>query len=338
VLGYRRSRNDSVRLKMVYRAAMSAELEACLPAELRGPDTTIAPIVAGLSGAGVYRVEVAGRAYVLKVAPPHEPLDSWRARASILRAAADAGVAPRVVHVDETRHAVVTELVADRSFIARFVDPATRAAAIGELGAALRRVHALPIPAGATGKEPRVFLGAIWAGLAGFPVPAWIGDAVRRALDEPPPPPDRAPVLSHNDVNPSNLVYDGERLLFLDWDSAGANDPFYDLAAIAVFLRMDDETSAQLIAAHDQAPVAAQLTARFIYLRRMVAALCGSLFLHIARAGGHAGARGQETFDFAPTLGDVYERMRAGAISARTPDGQWQFGQALLKASVQLFT
>jgi len=84
-------------------------------------------------------------------------------------------------------------------------------------------------------------------------VPAWLGDAVRRALDEPPPPPDRAPVLSHNDVTPSSLVYDGERLLFLDWDSVGANDPFYDLAAVAVFLRMDDASSAQLIASHDQA-------------------------------------------------------------------------------------
>lgn len=313
---------------------MSTELQTCLPGELRGPGTTIAPIAAGLSGAGVYRVEVAGRAYVLKVAPPDEPLEGWRARAGILRAAADAGVAPRLVHVDETRRAVVTELVADRSVISRFVAPATRASAIG---AALRRVHALPIPVGATGKEPRAFLGAIWAGLAGFPLPAWIGDVVRRALDELPPPPDRAPVLSHNDVNPSNLVYDGERVLFLDWDTAGANDPFYDLATVAVFLRMDDATSAQLIAAHDQAPVAAQLPPRFIYLRRMVAALCGSLFLHVARAGGHAGARGDETFDLAPTLGDVHGGMRAGAISARTPDGQWQFGQALLKASAQLF-
>lgn len=313
---------------------MSDELEACLPVELRGPGTTISPIAAGLSGAGVYRVEAAGHTYVLKIAAPHEPLDGWSTRAGILRAAAEAGVAPRVVHVDEARHAVVTELVADRSLVARFVNPAQRATAIG---AALRRVHAIPIPAGAIGKEPHVFLTEIWAGLEGFPLPAWIADVVRRALDEQPPPPDRAPVLSHNDVNPSNLVYDGERFLMLDWDTAGANDPFYDLATVAVFLRMDDATCARLIAAHDQAPVTAQLPARFIYIRGMVAALCGSLFLHVARAGGHPGARGDETFDLAPTLGDVHGGMRAGAINARTPDGQWQFGQALLKASAQLF-
>lgn len=314
---------------------MGTELDACLPVALRGPGTTIEPIAAGLSGAGVYRVEAGGRGYVLKIAPPHEPLDGWRLRAAIHRAAADAGVAPRVVHLDASRRAVVSELVVDRSLVAGFVDPAARATAIG---AALRRVHALPIPVGATSKDPRELLAEIWAGLAGFPLPAWIGDVVHRVLDEPPPPPDRAPVLSHNDVNPSNLVYDGERVVFLDWDAAGANDPFYDLAAVAVFLRLDDAASARLIAAHDQAPAAAPLPARFLYLRRTIAALCGSLFLDLARRGGHAGAGGQETFDLAPTLADVHGGIRAGAINPRTPDGQWQFGQALLKASAQRFT
>lgn len=80
------------------------------------------------------------------------------------------------------------------------------------------------------------------------------------------------------------------------------------------------------------------LPARFDYLRRLVAALCGALFLHVARASGHAGAgaSGPETIDLVPTLADVYGGMRGGAIDPRTPDGQWQFGQALLKASAQL--
>lgn len=312
------------------------ELEACLPVELRGPGTTIVAIAAGLSGAGVYRIGAAGKGYVLKIAPPREPVDAWRTRSDILRAAADAGVAPRVVHVDESRRAVVTELVVDRSFFGWLATPATRATAIDSLGATLRRVHDLAIPAGAVGREPRAFLETVWTGLSGFALPAWIGDAVRAALAQPPPPADRPAVLSHNDVNPSNLVYDGERIVLLDWDTAGANDPFYDLAAVAVFFRMDDATCAQLIAAHDAAAPAAELPARFIYMRGMIAALCGTLFLHIARGGGHQGARGDETLELAPTLATVYERMRAGAINARTPDGQWQFAQALLKASTQL--
>jgi len=37
-----------------------------------------------------------------------------------------------------------------------------------------------------------------------------------------------------------------------------------------------------------------------------------------------------------PTLAEVHGSMAAGLLSARTPDGQWVYGQALLKASAQM--
>src|ERR1700689_3546683 len=73
---------------------------------------------------------------------------------------------------------------------------------------------------------------------------------------------ERALVLSHNDINPTNFVYDGRNILFLDWDTAGQNDPFYDLAVVSMFLRMDEGACAKLLAAYDDAPIA-RLPARF---------------------------------------------------------------------------
>ena len=89
-------------------------LEECLPASLRGGETTITRVVAGLSGAGVYRVEAAGRAFVLKVAAATESIEEWRRRAGIQERAAQAGLAPAIVHIDETRRAVVSAFVVDR--------------------------------------------------------------------------------------------------------------------------------------------------------------------------------------------------------------------------------
>ena len=193
----------------------------------------------------------------------------------------------------------------------------------------------MPLPDRAVaGPRPRAILAELWTGLAGFARPAWTDDVVRRVLDAPQPPAERAPVLSHNDPNPSNLVHDGARLLLLDWDNAGPNDPFVDLAAVAVFLRFDDATCARLLAAHDAAPIVATLPAGFVDLRRTMAALCGALFFRVARASGHPGARGDETLERAPTLADVYGGLRSQGV--RTADGQWAFGQALLKASAQL--
>lgn len=305
-------------------------LEACLPNDLRGPGTTIVSIAGGHSGAGVYRVEAAGAAYVLKVAAPDAARATWPRRVEIMRAAAAAGVAPRVVHVDEARCAIVTELVADRMLVAR-LSPAQRAAAIG---ATLGRLHALAIPSGAPSMTPIAELAEAWTAPTRDALPAWCRDAIQHVLDEAAPPPVRPPALCHNDLNPSNIVFDGTRMLLLDWDRAGVNDPIFDLATVAVFQRFDDTACAPLLAAAAPTTTAAALATRFRYQQRLVAALCGALFLRLALVGGTAGA--PEAFDAAPTLADVHGRIRAGTRDPRAPVGPWSFGLALLKTSVQL--
>ena len=178
-------------------------------------------------------------------------------------------------------------------------------------------------------RDPREFIAATWSGLAGVAVPAFVGDAVARVLGEAPPgEPDL--VLSHNDVNPTNLVYDGSTLLLLDWDVAGPNDRHYDLAAAAVFFRMDDATCHALLAAYDGLD-AAGLPARFHYSRRLVAVLCGTTFLHLAHQGGHAGDA-SATLASTASLGDFYQRLQTGAVDIATGDDQWAFGLALIKS------
>ena len=142
-------------------------------------------------------------------------------------------------------------------------------------------------------------------------------------------------MLSHNDVNPTNLVFDGEKLLLLDWETAGRNDPFYDPATISVFARMDEGACQRMLSTYDGAPVT-RLPERFIYNRRLVAVLAGAMFLHLARLSGHAGATGTETLDATLSLGDFYQRIRAGTLNVGTGDGQWLFGLSLLKDSFAL--
>lgn len=294
--------------------------EAYLPAHLQG--ATLEKINAGLSGAGVYKVHAGDASYVLKIADG--PIET-----TIRAAAAEAGVGPKVVYVDPTRHAVVTELVVDRGFAPLMMTPQTRPQALARLGQTLRRVHELPSPEGATPAEPHALLERFAAACAEHGVPERVRTAQQRALAEPAPPLERALAICHNDVNPTNLVWDGERVVLLDWDTAAPNDPLYDLASIAVFMRMDEDTCRALIEAHDGVAPAA-LPARFAYWRRMVAALCGSAFIALARRGGY-------TADAAPlTLVELYGRLRTGELSPATGEGQWLFGSALLGESLAL--
>lgn len=304
-------------------------LEACLPAELRG--ATITKVAAGMSGAGVYRVEAAERTYILKVSDPGEAIDAWRRKLEIQQAAAAAGVAPKIFHSDESQHAVVSEFVVDRSFPTWFANPATRDTALATLGQTLRRIHELPIPAGASPSPERALLDRLWAEHAGFPLPAFVAEAVARMTSEVVPDAGRAPVLSHNDVNPTNLVFDGERLLLLDWETAAPNNPFYDLAAISVLLRMDQPTCLRLLAAHDGFETQV-LPARFAYDRRLVAVLIGVALLHLARQLGHAGDPSADSGG----LAEFYPRLFAGELDIGSVAGRWAFGLALLKDSLAL--
>ena len=312
-------------------------LDECLPAALRGDGTSVTPLSNSFSGAGVYRIERDGRAFVLKVSDVADPIDAWKRRLQVLRSAAAAGLAPRIVHVDEVRRAVVSAFVGGPPVSARFADPATREAAIAQLGRMLRRVHDLPLPADVEPRDLRAYLISTWDSVAAsaVPLPAFVAGAVERVLAAEVPDPGRVPVLSHNDAHPANLVHDGEHLLLVDWDAASANEPYFDLATIAMFLRLDDASCARLIAAHDDAPAAA-LPARFRYDRRLVAVVLGVGFLAAGHAGGHSDPVGDGTLEAAPTMLEFYTRMRAGTLDLATGEGRWWFGLALVKAGATL--
>lgn len=312
--------------------AASRAVADCLPAALR--DATITRIAAGLSGAGVYRVEAGGATYVLKLAGQGEPAAAWHRTLAVERLASEAGLAPRIVHVDVDRRAVLSAFVVDRSFPRFYGDPRTHAAAVELLGRTIRRVHDLPLPPDVPRQDPRALLARVWAELdVGAAVPGFAQDAALRVLAEEPPADGRALVLAHDDLNPTNLIYDGRDLLFLDWATAGATHPFYDLATVAVYLRMSDDACRALLAAHDHAPVDV-LPGRFRAERRLAAGLAGTLFLRLARQLGHPGATGAETVATTLALAEVYQRMRAGTLAVATADGQWTFGLALLAASL----
>lgn len=307
-------------------------LDAALPEHLRGPATSITKIAAGLSGAGVYRVDANGELFVLKIATASEPFADWRRRLGIQQLAADAALAPRIVHVDASRRAVVSTFVVDRGFPLFYRDPATHDAAFAQLARLIRRVHELPPPPDVAPSDARTRVASLWVGLRNFPMPAFVADAIGHALAGEPPP-GREFVLSHNDVNPSNLVYDGEKIMLVDWDAAGVNDPFFDLAAASIFLRMDAATSARLLAAYDDAPVG-DLPSRFVYNRRIIGALFGALAMTFAQKSGHPGRTEPASLDDVRSLADFYQRLRSGAVSLATADGGWEFTLALLKESI----
>lgn len=302
-----------------------AAMAPLLPHELLGAVTAVEPISMGLSGAGVYAVTSARGEIVLRVASRDLDDGDWRNQLRALRRAAEHGVAPPLIHIDEAARATVSARAPGRPLPEALADPAQRAPAIAGIVAQLRTLHALDA-SGIVGRDSLAYLRdrhAVQRQRPGFPVWAQALDEIADEIDRTLQGDDRR-VLSHNDVNPGNVLWDGTRAWLVDWDVAGLNHPFYDLATLAMFLQLDGATADALLALQEGVPVDDGMRGRFAALRRLAALLCGVIFLSMV--GDLSGLPAS-----APTLTKLYAGMRNGALDLRDATGQGAFALALLR-------
>lgn len=204
-----------------------AALQRFLPAEQLGEVTSITPIRLGLSGAGVYAVTTESGEYVLRLQARGADDSFWTQHMLILRRAAATGVAPRVVHVDDEARAIVSSRIDGVPLPAVLADPVVRQHAIADLVTRLRALHTIE-PSGVAERDPVEFARGTWESQRqrdGFP--AWAGD-LGSAFDELETllVRDTRRVVSHNDVNPGNVLWDGTRTWLVDWEVAGLGHPY----------------------------------------------------------------------------------------------------------------
>ena len=215
-----------------------------------GSEIRISPIAAGLTNQN-FRVEVDGRPFFVRL--PGASTDLLAVdRANELqntRAAAEAGVGPRLVAHDPVSGAFALEWIDGRTMSnAAFAEPGTPA----RIAEALRRLHAGPrfrddfdmvrlsayylrvvderglrIPEGY--REHMAAIPRIEAALAAHPLPT---------------------VPCHNDLLAENYLDDGTRLWIVDYEYSGNNDPTFELGNTAQELQFDDARQEDLCAAY----------------------------------------------------------------------------------------
>jgi thiamine kinase-like enzyme len=215
-----------------------------------GREIRIEPIAAGLTNQN-FRVDVDGRPHFVRLPGASTDLLAID-RANELhntRAAAEAGVGPRVVHHDPASGALVLDWIDGRTMSnPAFAVPATPA----RIAESLRRLHAGPrfredfdmfrlserylrvvdersirVPDGYREHLPAI--PRIEAALSTHPLPT---------------------VPCHNDLLAENYIDDGERLWIVDYEYSGNNDPTFELGNTAQELGFDAGRQEDLCAAY----------------------------------------------------------------------------------------
>jgi thiamine kinase len=191
-----------------------------------------------------YQVRYDGEEFVMRLDSEQSRLFRFdrSCEIDILRKAAEAGLAPGVVHSDPEAGILVTEYLPGRIWGESDLE---RPESIESLAHLLRKVHALP--------------------LSGLRIDmAWVGQTYETNLERRQGlhafaircmevirsvPASENATCCHNDIVAANIVGDDDPKL-IDWEFSCDNDPLFDLASAIGFHNLDDDRATLLLDAY----------------------------------------------------------------------------------------
>ncbi|MEZ4233645.1 MAG: phosphotransferase [Polyangiaceae bacterium] len=277
------------------------------------------PIHGGRSGALTYVVRSAGQAWVLRVQPEERFALHFSQLAELQRLAATLGLAPQLIAVDRERRAALSEYITSVPLLGALQSPAGPKL-LEQLGRQLAALHQLPQPSYLANRCPTERTVELLEELARSG-PAFVRRAAELARELPP---GHNEAVCHLDLNPTNILFDGEQLRFIDWETAGLSDPGFDLATLITLLLLDERATAALLRGYESV-TRAPSAERLALARRTVCLGYGAEFLRLAGAPAP-----DWPVDDLPGIAEAYGEIAAGHLDMSTPAGQWRLGAAYL--------
>ena len=273
----------------------------------------------------VFRIVVRGTPYLLRIILRKDGPERHYVN---MRAAAEAGIAPRVWYTS----------VPDKISITDFVEavPFSTGEARVRIPVALRTLHGLapfaPVPHHIN--TTCMFLMNKSPALDGFVVKFREANLLPKAeteelfarlaqLEAAYPRREADMVSSHNDLKPENLVFDGRRAWLVDWEAAFWNDRYNDLAVMANFIAGDEaEELAYLREYFGRAPSEYEL-ARFYVMQQIVHLFYTMGYMLIGSMGGGVVDGTGE----APEFAAFHRQLWAQEIDLRDPGNKILYGR-----------
>ena len=121
-------------------------------------------------------------------------------------------------------------------------------------------------------------------------------------------------VSTHNDVNPTNLLYDGNRLWLIDWESAKRNDPFIDIAQVCVALATTAELEELVLRRVLSSPPDDLVRARLLLAKQLVRLFTGAALVLVT-----SGPPEPVDLDAAMTMDEINAAVGRGHLAAGQP-------------------
>jgi hypothetical protein len=284
----------------------------------------VAPVGGGASGAHVYRVATDDGDFLMRIEGARHPFRNPH-QYTCLNAAAAAGIAPPVRHLDADAGVLVMPFL-DTVPLTEFPGgPASVASAAADLLVSLHQLTPFP-----TFGDHLFDVGGVLTALRfsgrvrseQLSAHHEMFEEIRSVY-----PWDPATFVStHNDPNPANLLYDGSRLWLIDWETAKRNDPFIDIAMVCNTLAPTDELEDLVLRRVLGSPPDDLVRARLLLAKQLVRLFTGAALLLVPGKSPEP-----VDLDAAMTLEEVNAALGRGEFVAGQPATFRALGAAILR-------
>lgn len=289
--------------------------------------TSLAPVTGGASGALTYRVEAAGRPYLLRLEPERQAgFRDPKLAYACMTTAVEAGLAPALRHADSEAGVVIMDFIVQRPIDQFPGGPTALVQALGGLTGRLQQTPVFPAGVASYLNAAAYLLGVIRRSSLFAPGALDAHHEGLERLRAAYPWNEPAFVSSHNDPNPRNILFDGQRLWLIDWELSFRNDPYVDLAILADNFAQTPELEAALLGAwRGRAPDDAS-HARLALMRPLTRLFYAGVILMPFTAAPRETPDGLEPM----TSAELIAAVSSGQLSPTGPDMLYVLGKMCL--------
>lgn len=290
-------------------------------------------LTGGLSASLLFRFSIGSQHYVLRLVMQPDPFNDISNAFNAAQIAADAGIAPAVHYLSVADGILITSLIQQHNLRQAFASPQAMLTALAQLA---RRLHQAPLF-----QRQQPLFPAIDALLAQFrsthPQPdaateelfAYYSHIKQHYRTLP-----QDMVSSHNDLNPGNIMYDGSRIWFIDWDAAFQNDRYFDLAILASFFTAHAQEEQFLLQAYLGAVPTAQQQARFFIMQQLSCILYGAVMHNLAASTRPADIPLPLDLPIYP-FRELLQHLGSGKVQLATLEGKLHYAQSLFHEALR---
>ncbi|MDC0344823.1 phosphotransferase [Alphaproteobacteria bacterium] len=293
-------------------------------------------LLGGKSSPCIKKVTIHGKHYVLRYINARRSLKDRQRELHASQLSATRGISPNIVGADVANGLVIMDYVDDEG--------ASRAAVmkldkgIEQFARDIRKIHDgpafKPLLSSKTHKPTTVFsIPALFAERLKSEPPEILQKALKKVEQLQRELKDKLIQRPcHNDLQPRNILFSKNRFVFIDWEAASQDDPFFDLATVTLFYKFHDDLEMRFLTSYfGRTPEKADIK-KLHGMQKLVAAYYGAAFLFVSQSMKVLEPLTDCEIEQLPSFKDFF---RHGKEKFNTPESTQRLSYVLLKEALK---